>query len=75
MTDRDRKAQQDALERLINRRELRQRIPASDMTIWRWIRGGIFPTPLKINNRNYWRLGEVLAFMRGATTSDTGEAA
>jgi predicted DNA-binding transcriptional regulator AlpA len=54
-------------DRLINRRELRQRIPVSDMSVWRWIRAGIFPAPLKINNRNYWRLNEVLAFIHGTS--------
>jgi len=41
--------------RLINRRQLRQLVPVSDMTIWRWIKAGIFPEPIKINGRNYWR--------------------
>jgi predicted DNA-binding transcriptional regulator AlpA len=60
-------ALQPAPERLINRRELRQRIPASDMTVWRWIKAGIFPAPLKINGRNYWRLGEVLEVINGTS--------
>lgn len=34
--------------RLINRRQLRELVPASDMTVWRWIRSGIFPAPHKI---------------------------
>ena len=33
----------------------------SDMCIWRWMRDERvnFPQPLKINNRNYWRLGDL----------------
>ena len=65
----------EALERLINRRELRRRIPASDMTVWRWIKADIFPAPLKINNRNYWRLAEVLAFINSTSpTPGHGES-
>ena len=33
----------------------------SDMCIWRWLRDPRvqFPEPVKINNRNYWRLGDL----------------
>ncbi len=33
----------------------------SAMCIWRWMRDPRvqFPTPLKINGRNYWRLGDL----------------
>ena len=27
----------------------------SDMSVWRWLKKGILPQPIKINNRNYWR--------------------
>ena len=27
----------------------------SDMTLWRWVRDGKFPAPIKFNGRNYWR--------------------
>jgi predicted DNA-binding transcriptional regulator AlpA len=27
----------------------------SDMTLWRWVRDGVIPHPVKINGRNYWR--------------------
>jgi len=46
-------------ERLLPRRELRRLVPVSDMTIWRWERGGEFPRHLSINGRNYWRLSEI----------------
>jgi predicted DNA-binding transcriptional regulator AlpA len=48
-------------DRLINRRQLRQKIPTSDMTIWRWEQQGTFPTHISINGRNYWRLSEITA--------------
>lgn len=45
-------------ERYLCRRELRDLIPASDMTIWRWQRDPevAFPAPVKLgrNGRNYW---------------------
>lgn len=46
-------------ESLINRIQLRILIPASDMSVWRWTRDLGFPAAVKIQNRNYWRLGEV----------------
>ena len=47
--------------KLINRAELRQIYPASDMTIWRLERKGLFPKHIKICGRNFWRLVEVLS--------------
>ena len=45
--------------KLVNRRQLRGLIPASDMTIWRWEQTDQFPLHLTINGRNYWRLDEI----------------
>lgn len=44
---------------LISRRQLRQRIPVSDMTIYRWEKQGLFPRHISINGRNYWDGNEV----------------
>lgn len=38
---------------------LRQLVPVSDMTIWRWERDGRFPRHLSVNGRNYWLQSEV----------------
>lgn len=35
----------------------------SDMTIWRWRRAGLIPEPSNIRGRNYWRSGDVRAFL------------
>lgn len=51
--------------RLTTRRQLRERVPVSDMSIWRWIKAGIFPAPIKINGRCYWRSDEVDRFLEG----------
>jgi predicted DNA-binding transcriptional regulator AlpA len=45
--------------RLLTRRLLRQLVPVSDMTIWRWERDRGFPKHISIYGRNYWILGEV----------------
>jgi predicted DNA-binding transcriptional regulator AlpA len=36
----------------------------SAMCIWRWMRDDRvkFPQPLKINNRNYWKVGDLRAW-------------
>jgi predicted DNA-binding transcriptional regulator AlpA len=33
----------------------------STMCLWRWMRDPrvMFPQPVRINNRNYWRLGDL----------------
>ena len=46
-------------DRLMNRRELRGIVPGADMTIWRWVRQGLFPKPLIINRRRYWRASDI----------------
>jgi prophage regulatory protein len=58
-----------ASSRLLNRRQLRALIPASDMTIWRWQRANLFPLPISINGRNYWRLDEIEAWLRDRAAS------
>jgi predicted DNA-binding transcriptional regulator AlpA len=59
---------------LLPRRELRERIPVSDMTIWRWVRDGVFPKPVSINRRNYWRTEDIEAWLAERSAS-RGEAA
>jgi predicted DNA-binding transcriptional regulator AlpA len=55
-------------ERYVNRKQLREIIPTSDMTLWRWQRDPkiAFPTPVKLgaDGRNYWWLPKVNAWMR-----------
>lgn len=56
-------------ERLLTREMLREIVPISDMGLWRWLRKGTFPQPLKFNGRNYWRASEVQSWIdaRAAT--------
>jgi len=44
---------------LINPKQRREMVPASEVTIWRWERAGSFPRRIKINGRNFWRLSEI----------------
>jgi len=64
----------DISERLLPRRELRNLVPVSDMTIWRWERDGQFPRHLSINGRNYWLRSEVCGWIaaqgRGGAAAD-----
>ena len=47
----------------------------SDMTVWRWIRAGIIPSPLKIRGRNYWRRSEFVRSLEAAAyPTTTGES-
>jgi predicted DNA-binding transcriptional regulator AlpA len=57
-----------AEERYINREQLRELIPASDMTVWRWQRDPkiAFPLPFKLGagGRNFWWLPAIRAWLR-----------
>jgi predicted DNA-binding transcriptional regulator AlpA len=45
---------------LIRSQDLRQRYGGvSDMTLWRWVRDGVIPQPVKINGRRYWRVADL----------------
>jgi predicted DNA-binding transcriptional regulator AlpA len=48
---------------LINRRRLRERVPVSDMTLWRWTQANAFPKPIILNGRRYWREREIDAWI------------
>ncbi len=73
MADADYRPEPERPDRLLTRRDLRQRIPVSDMTIWRWEEAGLFPRHLAIGGRNFWRESEVLAWIeRHAAERDQG---
>ena len=44
-------------------RDVRKLVPISDVTLWRWVRDGIFPQPEKINGRKYWSQDAVAEWM------------
>ncbi|RWO21832.1 MAG: AlpA family phage regulatory protein [Mesorhizobium sp.] len=43
--------------------DVKKLAPVSDMTLWRWIKAGAFPKPIKITSRNYWRADEITAWL------------
>jgi hypothetical protein len=58
---------------LLTGAQVRHRVgDVSAMCIWRWMRDPrvMFPAPLKINARNYWRLGDLRSWQeeRGSTS-------
>ena len=70
----DRLQSQDPLileSKLVNRAQLRQLYPASDMTIWRLQRRGQFPMPKRICGRNYWPFVEVIEAISRLASDET----
>ena len=64
-----------AEQRYINREQLRELIPASDMTLHRWINNPriAFPAPDKLGDghRNYWWLPKIHSWMRDRQKQQT----
>ena len=51
--------------RLISKRELRELIPLSDVSIWRKIKKNEFPAPIQLGPyKNAWRLEDVEAWIQ-----------
>lgn len=43
--------------------EVKRRVPMSDATLWRWVKAGAFPKPLRIVGKNFWRGDEIAAWI------------
>lgn len=53
-------------EKLESSRTLRRELgDVSEMTVWRWVKAGILPPPIKINKRNYWPVSAVEKLKQG----------
>jgi predicted site-specific integrase-resolvase len=52
-------------EKLYPSRTVRDRFGISDMTLWRWVRKGVLPSPVQINGRNYFPASNVDALAAG----------
>ena len=48
---------------LLSTRDVKKVAPVSSMSIWRWVRDGKFPQPLKLGSRNFWRRDEIEAWL------------
>lgn len=51
---------------LLSSKQVKQVVPVTDMTLWRWQRDLGFPKPIKLNEngRNFWRAGLVRDWLR-----------
>ena len=64
-------AQEQAEDRLITADEVRRIAGGiSDMTLWRWLKRGILPSPLVIERRRYWWKEAILDALQRAGRSD-----
>lgn len=50
--------------KLIRESELREMIPVSHTTIWRYVNMGVLPTPIKMGRNTFWNKAEVEAKIR-----------
>ena len=58
-----------ALERLIGRKEVLILIGISNATLWRWIKAGRFPAPMKIGKKKVaWRSSVLATWIAQRTT-------
>ncbi len=60
--------------KLINRKRLREIVPASDMTVWRWVKAGIFPAPVKIRSRCYWKNSDIQEWLSKISDDPASES-
>lgn len=53
----------DSPKGFIRERQLRERIPVARSTLWKWVRDGQFPPPLKLSSGvTAWRLADIEAW-------------
>jgi len=48
---------------LLGSAKVKKIIDVGDMSLWRWIKAGAFPKPIKIQRHNYWRVDEINAWI------------
>ncbi len=46
----------------------------SDMALWRWLKRGIIPEPLRIERRRYWNRRQFMDSLMAAGTRDDCDA-
>jgi predicted DNA-binding transcriptional regulator AlpA len=56
--------------------QIARRFGISSMSLWRWLNDPklAFPRPTQIRERNYWRLGDIVAWERRAAASTAKRA-
>jgi prophage regulatory protein len=46
-------------------------VPVSSATLWRWVKAGTFPAPVKLSSgMTAWRVGDVRAWMQARKKSE-----
>lgn len=51
------------LDRLLTEREVRAHVPRGRTTLWRDVRAGVFPAPVRVGRRVYWRESDLRTFL------------
>jgi predicted DNA-binding transcriptional regulator AlpA len=59
--------------RLIDREQLKQLLPVSSMTLWRWERDGRIAKHVLIGRKAFWRLTDILKFLQQATKGEASK--
>ncbi|WP_160010699.1 AlpA family transcriptional regulator [Rhizobium sp. 18055] len=49
-------------------------VPVSRVAIWRWVKAGRFPAPLKVGNLTFWRTSDIEAFIAAPAPSPAAVA-
>jgi predicted DNA-binding transcriptional regulator AlpA len=49
--------------RMLRVGQIREIVPISRSTLWRWCRAKTFPQPIRLNNSRFWRSDQVAAWI------------
>lgn len=56
---------------MVRRKELAKRLSISPATLWRWVRSGHFPRPIRLGENSVgWREAQVTAWLNERAGSD-----
>lgn len=58
------------IDKLHSQKQIRQIVPVCSATLWHWIRKGIFPAPIKIGRRVFFRDSDIQAFIKKMAGED-----
>lgn len=59
---------------LLTAEMVRKLTKVTDMSIWRWMKAGTFPKPMRIHRRNYWRMSDIKAWLASLAAAPAGVA-
>jgi len=59
------------MDQIFRKRELSERLQISGITIWRWVRAGLFPKPIKLGpNTIGWRECDIDEWLSARAAKD-----